>query len=231
MTSVMTRHRNVSNFTIFTIKVQIIGITNGKSKFLATKVLDKLGGNPISGAIAYGSINVINVGPPGDMLPDEINNVPNCLNDNLSCNSGLPTCLTGDIPICGSAFGLSGDLAGPGCADKLFSFFENDDSYCSTQIMTFSQEVETCEKTSLCPSHRKRFALCREDKVFCKCVCPFKFKRDIPTARCYDDEPTCPGTLEPKCLQDGNSPICVDGKLLCGDEGGFVDLIDTVSCK
>ena len=149
------------------------------------------------------------------------------------CTSGTPICLSGAIPTCGAIFGFRGELGDSGCVDESFSYFEKGAAFCTTKTKPAARNIKTCTKTNLCPSNRKRFASCREDKTSCKCVCQFKFLHQKYTPRCSENDiPTCSGGLKPACLEKGNEPGCYNGKLVCEDEeNDFVDLTDIVICK
>lgn len=123
-------------------------------------------------------------------------------------------------------------MAGAGCIDDARTFFDSDVVICSNESNQFNQ-VRTCRRNILCPRSRKRFAACREDKTLCKCVCPFKIKKQRFTPICNKDgNPACTNGLTPSCTDEKNSPQCFDGKLACtDDENGFIDLTDIVICK
>ena len=217
----------------FSIVAPFVGVSNGTSVFSVGRVLDMLGGKIIEGASVTSNIEIVEVGQAEEAPPpEEINDLPTCLNNELICKTGLPTCVAGKIPTCGSVFGFTGEQGDSGCTDESFSFFESGAAFCSTKVKTFSPIIKTCNKTNLCPANRARFKSCREDKASCSCICQFKITSQKFTPRCTrEDEPVCSKGLTPLCTE-GNSPACYNGKLVCeDDEIGFIDLTDLVFCE
>ena len=164
-------------------------------------------------------------------------NVPFCLNGQIMCNSGTPSCTSGSIPDCGSNYGLTNEFAGQGCITQSMNFFFVGAAFCSLSQRVFlgTKQIQTCEnKENLCPTNRERFKYCREDKTSCKCACQFKTKNASTTPRCNSfNQPACSGKLEPVCSKPNNIPVCLDGKLSCQDRNSnsSIDFTDIISCK
>ena len=161
-------------------------------------------------------------------------NNPFCLNGQIMCNIGTPTCPTGQTPDCGSNYGLTGEFSGQGCITQSMNFFFVNGAFCSQsqRVISSTQQIQTCE-SNLCPTNRERFQSCREDRTSCKCVCPFKTKNEKTTPRCdSNNQPACSDKLNPICSRLSNIVVCLDGKLLCQDKGsGSIDFTDIIFCK
>lgn len=140
-----------------------------------------------------------------------------------SCSDGL-------VPDCGSNYGLTGTFAGQGCASPSMDLLSLGTTPCSS----LANHVSSCENSeSLCPANRKRFESCREDKTSCKCVCQFKTRNEKTTPRCNsNDVPVCSSKSNPVCSKLNNTPVCLDGKILCQDKDSrTIDFTDIISCK
>lgn len=160
-------------------------------------------------------------------------NPPFCTSGQVRCNSGVPSCTSGNIPVCGSIFGFTGDLAGPGCTDQAMTFFNHNSAFCRPNLRIPSlNKIISCDK-NLCDYSKGRFQPCREDQYFCKCVCPFVTRNQKQTPRCNQfDQATCSNNSIPLCTKTSNRAVCYDYKLFCQDiDVGFIDLVDKVFCK
>ena len=160
--------------------------------------------------------------------------IPYCSSGQITCDIGVPACNSGNAPTCGSNFGLPPVFAGQGCLTPNMNLFIVGDAFCAaTQRVTLEKNATCDSKRNLCPSNRKRYSHCREDKNSCQCVCQFKSKRQKRTPRCTkQDQVVCSKNFTPRCSKPNNQPICSDGKLLCVDQKlRTVDLQDIILCK
>lgn len=169
----------------------------------------------------------------GQITPISGSPLPYCTGNNIKCDVGTPACPNNEIPACGSVFGFTGELAGPGCTDQGNNFFDHRAAFCRSNIKSFTNIELRCDKENLCPKNRKRFQACRDDKTTCKCVCPFKTKARKHTPACdNEDHPICSGKLTPTCTNPSNFAVCYDKKLVCHNKDtGAIDLTDIVECK
>ena len=166
-------------------------------------------------------------------------NIPFCSSGLVICNSSTPTCLNGNTPICGSTFGFTGNLAGPGCTNSTMTFFDHGQAFCRSQFRVTDEQsgknesASSCSKSKLCPEGRY-YKSCREDRTLCDCICPFSFdlgKRMVPLCDKYD-EIVCAGNKSPKCSNEKNIPDCTNGKLYCKDiDNEKIDLVDKIYCQ
>lgn len=163
-----------------------------------------------------------------------------CKDGKVLCKNGsTPACRGNDKdlkPVCGGwLFGFGGGLSGPGCAKRFarkYSYFDKGAIYCRTQ-KPLSPDSTSCKKKTLCDRKSKRKKSCRDDRVLCKCVCPFRIKNQKNTPSCDEnDKPTCPKNLSPICSLPGNIAGCEGGKLFCKNVStGAIDLLDKILCK
>lgn len=98
---------------------------------------------------------------------------PFCVDSEIMCNTGIPFCKSGK-PTCGSKFGYSGDLAGPGCKQKyagIATSFYRGTALCGVAQAKPSPKKK-CKTKNLCTS-KQRSDSCSPDRTLCKCICPF----------------------------------------------------------
>ena len=161
---------------------------------------------------------------------------PFCSNGQVMCNSGVPACVNIliPIPVCGSTFGFTGELGGPGCTNLSRTLFNAGAASCAPPArVALSTDELQCTKNNLCPQNKKRVEPCRENKASCECVCPFNLKHQKNTPRCSkNDLPVCSKDLLPICSNPNNAAACYKGKLFCQDiDVGPIDLTDKVFCR
>ena len=166
-------------------------------------------------------------------------NIPFCENNSIKCQTGTPACPSDGVPVCGSIFGFSGSLGGPGCVNPAMTAFDYNLAFCRS-LLSKILPVETntpvqikCESKEQCPKEKTRFKPCRFDLTSCKCECPFEVKKEKHTPRCNKkDKPICSGDFKAVCNKEENDPECNSGKLFCrNSSSATIDLIDRVRCK
>lgn len=171
----------------------------------------------------------ININPDAE-------NKPFCQGGKVKCTLGRPACKEEkERPVCGSSFGFTGKLSGPGCTQRTARsnpYFNHGAAFC---VFPDDLLIDTldCRKRVLCKKNKGRIKPCREDRSLCKCVCAFKVKNQKNTPRCTIlDEVKCNKKLTATCSNPLNVPKCDDGKLYCFNTGeSSVDLVDKVTCK
>lgn len=164
---------------------------------------------------------------------DAAKNPPFCVNGKVNCKSGKPVCKSFiRIPTCGSNFGFTGKLSGPGCTNRARSLIDLGAVSCKT-IDDLAIEGLGCTKKGLCKNLQSRKKPCRVDRLLCKCVCPFEIRKQKHTPICnLDDIPFCAKHFIPTCTNPDNIPKCDNGKLFCFNvPGNFADLADKIICQ
>ena len=172
-------------------------------------------------------------------------NIPFCKEGKVTCKEGNPVCnggiTKGDVPICGSRFGLVGDLAGAGCTtnmstternEGLFLFFNRGAGSCASDAAPLSTDTIKCTRTNLCRKKDKHKESCRGDKTLCKCVCPFKNLNEPVKPKCsIDNVAICSDITKPVCSKAQNVAGCNSKKMFClNKDSGIIDLTDNVTC-
>lgn len=170
---------------------------------------------------------------------------PVCKSGKVVCDVGTVECeeYKGRIPVCGSKYGYSGDVAGPGCTDDSLPndfkigediYFWGGSAFCKVGSSTRKKKLKLtekdCKKENLCESFP---TTCREDRTLCKCICPFDSNRERFIPKCSsDDVAFCEEGLTPTCTKDRLTAGCNGGVLFClNPKTGAISLRTKIKCK
>lgn len=146
---------------------------------------------------------------------DAKTNKPFCRKGKIKCKIGSPACkgrfFKGDKPICGSKFGYTGELAGPGCTTR-----RSTDERREIENILFNHGAAVCEipppitlvTTSSTPSPSSS----SEPNLGIDSTIPF----------CSSGQISCSTGLSPKCKK---------GKPICGSVFGFTGDLAGPGCR